>query len=723
MEGPGENLPGPDAAEKIPNGHGGLPTPQRFNLTTHNPSTDHEEAEQLSDEAYWKWKVGRQLREMGLMLRAAHAENVKLREELKIIRTEEGDGQFLTPDGESKADRRPHQGVPEPPGAACGVDPGLHLGSEGRPHRATGGMSSQGASKDVSNDEAASRAEGSGFPQKGAGSTDPQMQFMCLMLQSMQEMQRQMTDKDKGQDRDCINGEEVIRTGITELPPLPEWDASEAPLKLGDWLTLISPMVADLTSSAEDWWTLMLKEVGEWYQGHLAMSPLERTNHSPTRPESLQDKKWRRLERRVAGLMLKAVPEGQREDLVAKKHMSVFGILASLQISYQPGGFGEKRTLLKNLEEPAEATTASEAVTALRKWIRWRQSTEEIHATEPDPTVLMKGLSRLVYRVLESHQELQFRVSLARSSLLVDSTPTKESVTRYATHLLAELEQVAYTERKPLKQTKDLPKVKRIEEDAKRLGKVGDGKLKEVKKDVEDSEKPKPVCKFYNTDQGCRKGRQCRWLHQPDDRRRCCACGSTKHMAPACPIAGSETGPRTKTLRETGDQVGNSASQMKEADACSDGSHDAGTMQNLIAEATQMLKSMSTQQRTEPGATSKPSLDDLQRQLNELRGSGGCGPRIKTFRLTKMRPEGADGMALLDSGATHPLRSLVSTDDLSSCQKVWVTLADGHRVPMLMTTAGVMLSTDQKVEPIIQYRWDGWQTMGVRSHGLRRDYR
>ena len=46
-------------------------------------------------------------------------------------------------------------------------------------------------------------------------------------------------------------------------------------------------------------------------------------------------------------LLLKAVLEGQREDLAAKKHTNLLGILTSLQIAYQPGA------LLKNLEETA----------------------------------------------------------------------------------------------------------------------------------------------------------------------------------------------------------------------------------------------------------------------------------------------------------------------------------------------------------------------------------
>ena len=149
---------------------------------------------------------------------------------------------------------------------------------------------------------------------------------------------------------------------------LPEWDATEAPLRMGDWLTVLGPMNADLSASAEDWWTLMLKEVGDWYQHHLSLSLLDRTSHLPETPAVLQDRRWRRLERRVAGLLLKAIPESQREDLIAQKYMTVFGILTLLQISYQPGGFGEKRTLLKNLEEPAEATNSNDAVISLRKW-------------------------------------------------------------------------------------------------------------------------------------------------------------------------------------------------------------------------------------------------------------------------------------------------------------------------------------------------------------------
>ena len=46
----------------------------------------------------------------------------------------------------------------------------------------------------------------------------------------------------------------------------------------------------------------------------------------------------------------------------------------------------------------------------------------------------------------------------------------EQGLPRYATHLLAELEQMAYTERKA-KPTKETPKIKKLEEEPKGLGK------------------------------------------------------------------------------------------------------------------------------------------------------------------------------------------------------------------------------------------------------------
>ena len=52
-------------------------------------------------------------------------------------------------------------------------------------------------------------------------------------------------------------------------------------------------------------------------------------------------------------------------------------------------------------------------------------------------------------RVLDNNRELQFRVSLVRSGLGVDTTPAEVNVEQLANHLLAELDQLSITDKRP----------------------------------------------------------------------------------------------------------------------------------------------------------------------------------------------------------------------------------------------------------------------------------
>ena len=82
-------------------------------LTIHNPSTDCENHKPVGDDAYWKWKIGKQMRGMGLMLRAVHAENTQLCEAIRGIMNDATEGQFQTPDEEQRGERRLQPGEPE----------------------------------------------------------------------------------------------------------------------------------------------------------------------------------------------------------------------------------------------------------------------------------------------------------------------------------------------------------------------------------------------------------------------------------------------------------------------------------------------------------------------------------------------------------------------------------------------------------------------------------
>ena len=354
----------------VPNGLEQEYETQYFNMANGASS----EEEKAADQVMWRWRVGREINELGLLLRAAEQENRQLRQEIQELRMDQQDVRFSTPDEQPK---RPQGAGPQPQGRGVGER------EEGSQEKATS---------------------------SGTSTADRNMEFMLLMMQNMQELQKRFLD-DNRKDKDTIDGIEMIRTGTTELPMLAEWDPQEAPLRMGDWVTLLEPLIADMSATSEEWWQVMMREVNAWYLHHLSLSPLDRTGHLPDTPLVLQERRWKRLEKRVAGLLLKAIPEAQREEMVARKCLTVFGIMTTLQVSYQPGGLGEKRSLLKSLEEPAEAASSTEAVVALRKWMRWRARTVEICAMEPDPAILMKGLTRLCAKVLEGNQELRFRIS------------------------------------------------------------------------------------------------------------------------------------------------------------------------------------------------------------------------------------------------------------------------------------------------------------------------
>ena len=60
---------------------------------------------------------------------------------------------------------------------------------------------------------------------------------MALMIDSMKEMQRKMTEGKE--EAGMVKGMEIVRTGIPDLPVLPSWNPTTGPLQLGDWLLMV----------------------------------------------------------------------------------------------------------------------------------------------------------------------------------------------------------------------------------------------------------------------------------------------------------------------------------------------------------------------------------------------------------------------------------------------------------------------------------------------------
>ena len=357
------------------------------------------------------------------------------------------------------------------------------------------GRGSGGGWRSMSRERSRSHSKDSRGKEKieeGSSTHHKSLEVMSLMLQSMQKL---MEDRDERA--------EAVRTVIPDLPQLPEWSGN-GPIDMGNWLVLLEPVMSGLSANSELWWKRTLEELQIWYEDHMKLAPLARSSHSMETPAALQDRKWARLERRVASMLLKAIPTGAREEMISGKKTTVFAILATLQVAYQPGGLAEKEIILRNLEQPNEATSVQEAVLSLRRWGRWRTRAQELGVAEPDPSILMRGLTRLTKRVVDNNRELLFRISLARSTLMVDCAPTRSSVSQFANHLQAELEQIAHVERRgaaAANNNKQEVKVKKLEERTEAKGE-SKGKGKREEKGGE-----RMPCKFFLTEEGCKKGK------------------------------------------------------------------------------------------------------------------------------------------------------------------------------------------------------------------------
>ena len=355
--------------------------------------------------------------------------------------------------------------------------------------------------------------------------------------------------------------------GNPELPRLPPWHHVNAPIDLNDWLALVDPVMSDLTATSQRWWDLLVKESKEWYEAHQKMNPMEKIHHEAKPSVALGDPRWTRLERRACMMMLQAVPEAQREELVSAKRLTAMQVLCHLLVTYQPGGLAEKEVILSSLENPPEAQTVPDALQGLRRWMRWRRRATELAVSEPDPFILLKGLGKVVKRSLEMNKELSFRVSLVRNNLQVDSNPTSRSAGALATHLMAEFEQIAHLDPQtgmpkkasPTKEQNPLRseiKMKKIE--GREIGggyTKGDGKGKDAR--------PGDVCRFFLTDFGCKKGKDCQWHHQVDDQKRCWNCGGKDHFADKC-TRPSFKNPEGKKEEAKGDGKGARSLKKKE---------------------------------------------------------------------------------------------------------------------------------------------------------------
>eukprot|EP00435_Cladocopium_sp_Y103_P033493 s1635_g8.t1 len=240
-----------------------------------------------------------------------------------------------------------------------------------------------------------------------------------------------------------------------------------------------------------------MQETMRTYQNWLASTPLERLRLAAPQPNLEHvghPQEVKRLEQRATTLLLGAIPDDIKGDLISQTKMWPAAIMYKILRTYCPGGWRERTQLLQELATTTAAKDAVSAASTLRLWKRQRARALEVGASLPDLMIQVKALDTIVMNVLhKQHLEL----------------------------IMAEMDYISHSVGTPQEKVKVLQ-----------------GSPQRGKQD-------RP-CKYWGTANGCKHGPQCRFTHGPlpakDGVERCWHCSAPGHRKPDCPALGEDWG-------------------------------------------------------------------------------------------------------------------------------------------------------------------------------------
>ena len=475
-----------------------------------------------------------------------------------------------------------------------------------------------------------------------------------------------------------------------ELPSLPAPNGEGASILFGDWLTMAFPLMADISNSAKAWWEESLMVAQEHYSRWLRLSPLERLR---SKPQVEVDPAFQRIEQRGIAMLLGALPDQLRRDLVSGRQLSVVHILYRLHVAYQPGGGAEKTQLLKNLVESKFFTSVGELLMQVRLWRRWLSRAQELHLNLPDPLVLMHALQRMIDSTQKAGgTQVSFRISNVRQELRVDYAASLEGVTELAEYVQAEIEEMSLT----AAQKGGAP----LAQPAASSNQAASTSLKAMASSfgaAENEERAggKLACKFWKSEEGCRRGTSCTYAHDTSDmKNRCFGCGGN-HMKRECPHqpkTGKTDPKRVSKVKATkegekGEIVEKIAKEQPTSEEPSPGSSPPPT--------TTTSRMAGTPEKPLGRETTAELLSEATSLLKTLRS-------MKVLRVKELKPVGTDGLApvgLLDGGATNGLRR-AHEQELERMYRVRVELASGSATLFRVDDHKTLLSKNH-VEVIV----------------------
>ena len=155
--------------------------------------------------------------------------------------------------------------------------------------------------------------------------------------------------------------------------------------------------MSDLSDGSASWWKQVRTTSSAAYDKWVVAGPMERLGVVPVSVEELEEGRWSRVNSRAASMILSALDESIRSELVSRRMTgSVVSIIFRLLTLYQPGGEEEKYRTLQQLQNPPKETEPGKAVESLRSWSRWLRRCRELNLQIPDPSLLVRGLNAIV---------------------------------------------------------------------------------------------------------------------------------------------------------------------------------------------------------------------------------------------------------------------------------------------------------------------------------------
>ena len=279
---------------------------------------------------------------------------------------------------------------------------------------------------------------GHGKQENASGrSADP----IGMLAQGMVQLQTTMTASLSRANNEV----EVVKPGITELPKLADLTETSC-LDIGDWLHALECPMGDISNTSSVWWRGILSSLDEYYKAYLESSNMGKLALKVENFASplVKEPRWSRVDKRATSMLLASVPETVRAEALAMRLTGALQVLGRILVLYRPGSSAERQQILKALEAPTPSTNAPEAVEQLRKWTRWLRRSEDVGLKSPDASILLRGLDSLVRKPLQDHAEIAFRVNILRYQLEVDTKPTQSAIMNLHSTLLSEFEQVAF---------------------------------------------------------------------------------------------------------------------------------------------------------------------------------------------------------------------------------------------------------------------------------------